>query len=115
MASFSKKFVTSFLRDSVNVLPLSIVRLFPMGETLMAEGLKPSPYDNSLQEVKVVGEVSPYNTYTAINISSYTLEEQLIMYPDVSLSGSLSQSEGLEVVVVHSAPTRCPYTVINIE
>jgi hypothetical protein len=82
MASFSKKFVTSFLRDSVNTRPLSIIRLF----------------ENPLQEVKVVEP--NFDTYTAININPYTLEEQLIMYP---------------VVVVHSASTGCPYTVIDVE
>ena len=92
MASFSKKFVSNFLRDSVNARPMSIVRLF----------------ETPLSEVKVVepnfpeGEawLSPYDTYTVININPYTLEEQLIMYP---------------VVVVHSVPSGCPYTVIDVE
>jgi len=81
MSSFSKKFVSSFLRDSVNARSLSVVRLF-----------------EPLKEVKVVEP--NFDTYTAININPYTLEEQLIMYP---------------VVVVHSAPSGCPYTVIDVE
>jgi hypothetical protein len=81
MSSYSKKFVTSFLRDSVNARPLSIVRLF-----------------EPLREVKVVEP--NFDTYTAININPYTLEEQLMMYP---------------VVVIHSAPSGCPYTVIDVE
>ncbi len=84
MSSYSKKFVSSFLRDSVNARPMSIVRLF-----------------EPLREVKVhpQGETN-FNSYTAISINPYTLEEQLILYP---------------VVVVHSAPTGCPYTVIDVE
>jgi hypothetical protein len=80
MSSFSKKFVTSFLRDSVNTRPLSIVRLF-----------------EPLREVKVVEP--NFDTYTAISIDPYTMEEQLILYP---------------VVVIHSSPG-CPYTVIDVE
>jgi hypothetical protein len=84
MASFSKKFVTSFLRDSVNARPISIVRLF----------------ESPLQEVKVIpGNEPNFNSYTAIKIDPYTMEEQLIMYP---------------VVMVHSSPV-CPYTVIDVE
>jgi hypothetical protein len=85
MSSFSKKFVTSFLRDNVNARPFSIVRLF----------------ESPLKEVKVIpgGELN-FNNYTVINIDPYTLEEQLIMYP---------------MVVVHQAPSGCPYTVIDIE
>lgn len=82
MSSFSKKFVTTFLRDNVNARPFSIVRLF----------------ESPLKEVKVIEP--NFDTYTAISINPYTLEEQLIMYP---------------VVVVHQAPTGCPYTVIDIE
>jgi hypothetical protein len=82
MASFSKKFVSTFLRDSVNTRSISLVRLF----------------ETPLNEVKVVEP--NFDTYTAININPYTLEEQLIMYP---------------VVIVHSAPIGCPYTVIDIE
>lgn len=82
MASFSKKFVSSFLRDSVNARPMSIVRLF----------------EAPLTEVKVVEP--NFDTYTVVNINPYTLEEQLIMYP---------------VVVVHSVPSGCPYTVIDVE
>jgi hypothetical protein len=81
MSSYSKKFVTSFLRDSVNARPLSIVRLF-----------------EPLREVKVVEP--NFDTYTTININPYTLEEQLMMYP---------------VVVIHSVPSGCPYTVIDVE
>ena len=96
MASFSKKFVTSFFRDSVNtqsrpagaaslVRPLSIVRLF----------------ESPLKEVNIIpGDEPNFNNYTVININPYTLEEQLIMYP---------------VVVVHSSPAGCPYTVIDVE
>jgi hypothetical protein len=86
MSSYSKKFVTSFLRDTINVRPFSLVRLF---ET------------TPLQEVKVhpVGEPN-FETYTVVTINPYTLEEQLIMYP---------------VVVVHQSASGCPYTVIDIE
>ena len=65
MASFSKKFVTTFLRDSVNTRPMSVVRLF----------------ESPLSEVKVVEP--NFDTYTVITINPYTLEEQLIMYPTV--------------------------------
>lgn len=65
MSSYSKKFVTSYLRDAVNVRSLSLLRLF----------------DNySLQEVKVV---EPYDTYTVVTINPLTLEEQLSIYPVV--------------------------------
>ena len=62
-----------------------------MGEAL------PSPYE-PLREVKVVEP--NFDTYTVVNINPYTLEEQLMMYP---------------VVVVHSVPSGCPYTVIDVE
>ena len=66
MSSYSKKFVTSFLRDSVNVRPLSRVSLFP------------------LQEVKVVPAGEPnFDTYTVISINQITMEEQLSIYPVV--------------------------------
>ncbi len=81
MSSYSKKFVSSFLRDSVSTRPLSVVRLF-----------------EPLKEVKVVEP--NFDTYTVVNINPYTLEEQLMMYP---------------VVVIHSAPSGCPYTVIDVE
>jgi hypothetical protein len=92
MSSYSKKFVTSFLRDSVNVRPLSLTRLFD---------------SYSLQEVKVVepnfpkGEalLSPYDTYTVVTMNPITLEEQLSIYP---------------VVVIHKMPG-APNTVIDIE
>lgn len=79
---FSKKFFSSFMKDSLSVQTrsLSIIRLF----------------ETPLQEVKVV---SDYEKYTVINIDSYTLEEQVILYP---------------VVLVHT-PVECPYTVIDME
>jgi hypothetical protein len=80
MSSYSKKFVSNFLRDSVNVRSLSVVKLF-----------------EPLKEVKVVEP--NFDTYTAINIDPYTLEEQLIMYP---------------MVIVHKSQG-CPYTVIDVE
>ncbi len=92
MSSYSKKFVTSFLRDSVSMRSMSLVKLFPMGEALQ------SPYDNySLQEVKVVEP--NYDTYTVITINPITMEEQLSTYP---------------VVVIHKMPG-APNTVIDIE
>jgi hypothetical protein len=65
MASFSKKFVSSFLRDSVNVRSISLVRLF----------------ESPLNEVKVVEP--NFESNTVVNMNPYTLEEQLIMYPVV--------------------------------
>jgi hypothetical protein len=67
MSSYSKKFVTSFLRDSVSVRSMSLVKLFPMGE--------------ALQEVKVVEP--NYDTYTVITMNPITMEEQLSIYPVV--------------------------------
>jgi hypothetical protein len=66
MSSYSKKFVTSFLRDSVNVRPMSLVRLFD---------------SYPLQEVKVVEP--NFDTYTVVTINPLTLEEQLSIYPVV--------------------------------
>lgn len=68
MSSYSKKFVTSFLRDTVGARQMSIVKLFDT---------------YALQEVKV--HEPNFDTYTAINIEpySYTLEEQLVLYPTV--------------------------------
>ncbi len=79
---FSKKFFSSFIKDtlSVQTRSMSIIRLF----------------ETPLQEVKVV---SDYEKYTVINIDSYTLEEQVILYP---------------VVLVHT-PVECPHTVIDME
>jgi hypothetical protein len=67
MSSYSKKFVTSMMRDTLSARPLSIVRLF----------------ESPLQEVKI--HEPNFETYTAINIEpySYTLEEQLVLYPSV--------------------------------
>ncbi len=62
---FSKKFVSSFLRDSVSARPMSVVRLF----------------ETPLHEVKV--HEPNFETYSVININPYTLEEQLILYPVV--------------------------------
>lgn len=73
MASFSKKFVTTFLSDTVNVRPFSLVRLFEV---------------TPLKEVKVVEP--NFDTYTVVNINPYTLEEQLIMYPVVVVHQSPS-------------------------
>lgn len=64
MSSYSKKFVSSFLRDSINSRQMSIIKLF-----------------EPLREVKVVEP--NFDTYTVINMNPYTLEEQLIMYPIV--------------------------------
>lgn len=61
---FSKKFVSSFLRDSVSARPMSVVRLF-----------------DPLREVKI--HEPNFETYTVVNINPYTLEEQLILYPVV--------------------------------
>lgn len=61
---FSKKFVSSFLRDSVSARPMSVVRLF-----------------DPLREVKI--HEPNFETYTVVNINPYTLEEQLILYPIV--------------------------------
>jgi len=82
---FSKKFVTSFLRDAVSARPVSVVRLF----------------ETPLQEVKVHPAGEPnMETYTVVNINPYTLEEQLMLYP---------------VVVVHKTPGYPAPTVIDIE
>jgi hypothetical protein len=72
MSSYSKKFVSSFLRDSVNARSLSIVRLF----------------ESPLKEVKIIEP--NFDSYTVINIDPYTLEEQLIMYPMVVVHQSPS-------------------------
>ena len=66
MSSYSKKFVSSFLRDSINVRPLSLARLF--------DGYP-------LQEVKVVEP--NFDTYTVVTMNPITLEEQLSIYPVV--------------------------------
>ncbi len=66
MSSYSKKFVASFLRDSVNVRPMSLVRLFD---------------SYPLQEVKVVEP--NFDTYTVVTMNPITLEEQLSIYPVV--------------------------------
>lgn len=71
MSSYSKKFVTSFLRDSINTRSLSVVKLF-----------------EPLKEVKVHQTEANFNSYTVINIDPYTLEEQLIMYPMVVVHSS---------------------------
>ncbi len=92
-SGFAKKFVSSFLRDSVNtqsspagaaslVRAMSIVRLF----------------ESPLQEVKVIEP--NFDSYTAIRIDPYTLEEQLIMYP--------------MVVVVHNQPVSSS-VIIDVE
>jgi hypothetical protein len=81
MASFSKKLLTGFLCDSINIRPINIIRLF----------------ETPLQEVKVVKP--NYDTPTIININSYTIEEQLVMYPNVS---------------VHQSP-ECSNTIIDVE
>ena len=77
-----------------------------MGEAL------PSPYEPLKEVTSPYGTVSPtqcvevkvvepnFDTYTVISINPYTLEEQLMLYP---------------VVVVHSSPSGCPYTVIDVE
>ncbi len=88
--SFSKKFVSSFLRDSVAVRPVSLVRLFE------------TPID-----VKV-HQAPPYETYTAININPYTLEEQLMLYPVVAPLNNMPLS-----VVVHNPPRG--YVAIDVE
>jgi hypothetical protein len=61
MTSYSKKIISSFVRDSMNTV--SIVRLFSKDEIL-----------TRIQESKS-------KTDTAININPYTLEEQVIIYP----------------------------------
>ncbi len=85
MSAYSKKFVTSFLRDSVNVRPLSLVRLF----------------ETPLQEVKVVPAAEPnFDTHTAVNINpyTYTLEEQLVLYPTVIIHPfTVSQNIAIDV------------------
>lgn len=62
---FSKKFVTTFLSDSINARPFSVLKLFSMSE---------SP----IQNARLINQEIDY---TVININPYTLEEQLIMYP----------------------------------
>ena len=62
---FSKRFVSSFLRDAVSARPVSVVRLF----------------ETPLSEVKV--QEPNFETYTVISINPYTLEEQLMLYPVV--------------------------------
>jgi hypothetical protein len=82
---FSKRFVSSFLRDAVSARPVSVVRLF----------------ETPLSEVKVLPAGEPnFETYTVISINPYTLEEQLMLYP---------------VVVVHQTPGYPAPTVIDIE
>lgn len=67
MSSYSKKFVTSMMRDAISARPLSMVRLF----------------ETPLQEVKI--HEPNFDTYTAITINpyNYTVEEQLMLYPTV--------------------------------
>jgi hypothetical protein len=93
--SFSKKFVSSFLRDSVSARPVSIVRLFE------------SPVPQERVDVKV--HHLPYETYTAINMNPYTLEEQLMMYPVVAPLNNMP----LSAVVIHN-PSR-GYVAIDVE
>jgi hypothetical protein len=101
MASYSKKFVTSFFHDLVGTRSLSVVKLF----------------ETPLHEVKIIlGDETNFNTYTALIINPYTMEEELIMYPVIPHSGGLPLPIGLEVVVVHTSPPPARYhTVINIE
>lgn len=88
--SFSKKFVSSVFRDSMSARPLSVVRLF-----------------DPLREVKV-HELIPYETYTAINMNPYTLEEQLMMYPLVAPLNNMPLS-----VSVHQLPRS--HIIIDVE
>ena len=86
---FSKKFVSSFLRDSVSARPMSVVRLF-----------------DPLREVKV--HEPNFETYTVVNINPYTLEEQLMLYPVVAPLNNMPLS-----VVVHNPPRG--YIAIDVE
>lgn len=92
--SFSKKFVSSFLRDSMAARPISLVRLFE------------SPASERI-DVKV-HQMAPYETYTAISINPYTLEEQLMLYPVVAPLNNMPLS-----VVVHQ-PER-NHILIDVE
>lgn len=80
--SYSKKYISTFIREAINARPNTVVKYFETAP---------------LQEVKV--HEPNFNTYTAIQINPYTLEEQLIMYP---------------TVVVHDMP-RPAYVIIDIE
>lgn len=91
--SFSKKFVSSFLRDSMAARPVSIVRLFE------------SPASERI-DVKV--HHLPYETYTAINVNPYTLEEQLMLYPVVAPLNNMPLS-----VVVHQPQSN--HLIIDVE
>jgi hypothetical protein len=91
---FSKKFVSSFIRDSIGARPMSVVRLF---DPLREVKVLPAGEPNFLKDEALL---SPYETYSVININPYTLEEQLIIYP---------------VVVVHQTPGRPAPVVIDIE
>lgn len=91
MASYSKKFLTRFLRDSINPqAPASLVRLF----------------DSNVFQPP---QMNPYDTYTVININPYTIEEQLTTYPVAPLSA------GLEIVVVYSPSPVREYIIIDVE
>jgi hypothetical protein len=67
MSSFSKKFVSTYLSDTVNSRVHNVVRLFDM----------------PLKEVKV--EDVSINSYIVIAINPYTLEEELKTYPVVTV------------------------------
>lgn len=79
MSSITKKFISTFLRDSS-----SVTRHFQI---------------IPLQEVKVIEIQEPQEAYVAINIDSYTVEEQLILYK----------------VKVIKEVSGCPNVVIDIE
>lgn len=79
MTSITKKFLSTFLRDSSSV----------------ARHFQAIP----LQEVKVVENQEPQDAYVAINIDSYTVEEQLILYR----------------VTVIKQVSGCPNVIIDIE
>ena len=102
--SFSKKFVTSVIRDSVYAYPVSIVKLF---EPLKEVKVHHLPYP------KGEAQLSPYETYTAVNINPYTLEEQLMMYPVVAPLNNMPICAPLSAVVIHNPPRG--HLVIDVE
>ncbi len=81
MFSYTKKFTSNFLRDSRSLNYLVFFDSMP------------------LREVKVIESAT--DIHTVINIDTYTVEEQLMIYP---------------TVVVHSVKSQvCANTIIDIE
>lgn len=94
MFSYCKKLVSSIIRDSISDQSRSMGSMGSIGSIGIVKLL-----ESPLSEVKV-NDMSSVDSNTIVKISSlYTMEEELIIYPDV---------------IVHKSKV-CPYIVIDIE